>query len=386
MTTHSTSVPLAVPDIGEAEAAYLHKCVESGFVSSVGPFVSEFEKSFAERVGARYAVACSSGTAALHVAMRLLGVGPGDEVAVSDFTFIASANAIAYEGATPLLVDSEPATWNLDADVLVDEIQRRLRTGARLPAAVEVVHVLGQPARLDTLLEMCAEHGIALVEDAAEALGASWSAGALAGRQVGTAGSIGVFSFNGNKIMTTGSGGMLVTDDPELARRAKHLTTQAKVPDVGYLHDEIGFNYRLTNVHAALGLAQLSRLTAFVDAKRRIAARYDAALADVGLELPPRLPGLDSTYWLYSVLAPAAVGQVGRDRMLQALERRGVQARSLWRPLHLQPPLRTSPVLGGGVSESLFSRGFSLPCSTSLDDATQDRVIDAVRGAVAESW
>ena len=372
------TIPLAVPNIGALERDYVLRAVESGFVSSVGPFVGEFEETFARRVGARFAVACSTGTAALHVALRVLGVRPGDDVLCSDFTFVGSVNPIAYEGANPVLVDSERSTWNLDPALVVAELERRDAAGLAQPAAVEVVHVLGQPADLAPVLEACDRFGVPVVEDAAESLGAGWSAGPLAGRQTGTVGRVGAFSFNGNKIATTGGGGMLVTDDEALARRARHLTTQAKVPDVGYLHDEVGYNYRLTNIAAALGLAQLERLDDFVARKHRIAARYDEALAATGLVLPPRVPGLDATYWLYSVLTPQDDDR-GRDALLEHLASRGVGARALWRPLHAQPPFAGVPVLGSeGVATDLFHRGVSLPCATELTDEDQGRVIDAV--------
>lgn len=382
----SERVPLCTPLIGESEAAYVAECIASGYVSSVGPFVRRFEEEFAAAVGARYAVACASGTAALHVAMRLLGVGRGDEVAVSDFTFIASANAAVYEGARPLLVDSEERTWALDVYLLAEELAARSRAGRPLPKAIEVVHQLGQPADTAPLLELADRYGIPVVEDAAEALGATFSTGPLAGRSVGTVGRLGAFSFNGNKIITTGGGGMLVTDDAALADRARHLTTQARLPDVGYLHDEVGYNYRLTNVAAALGVAQLERLEGFVAAKRRIAARYDAGLAGTGVTCPPRVPGLDSTYWLYSVLVPEEAGAAGRDLLLARLDEAGVDARALWRPLHQQPPFAGYPALGGRVGEQLFRRGVSLPSSVHLTDEQQDRVIEVVRAVAAQGW
>ncbi len=372
------TVPLAVPNIGPLEVEYVTRAVESGFVSSVGPFVSQFEQEFAERVGAKYAVACATGTAALHVALMVLGVERDDEVLCADFTFVGSVNPIAYTGATPVFVDSETTTWNLDPRHVIAELDRRATAGEPMPKVVEVVHVLGQPADLAPILEACERHGVAVLEDAAESLGAGWSEGSLAGRQTGAVGRVGAFSFNGNKIATTGGGGMLVTDDEELARHARHLTTQAKVPDVGYLHDEVGYNYRLTNIAAALGLAQLSRLDGFVARKREIAARYDEAFADTSLVLPPRVAGMDATYWLYSVLVPAA-DAAGRDGLLEHLVARGVGARALWRPLHAQPPFRDVRVVGGtSVSDGLFARGLSLPCATELTDADQARVIEGV--------
>jgi dTDP-4-amino-4,6-dideoxygalactose transaminase len=372
------TIPLAVPNIGELERRYVLEAVESGFVSSVGPFVSEFERRFAERVGARHAIACSTGTAAIHIGLILLGVERGDDVVCSDFTFVGSVGPIAYLGARPVLVDSEERTWNLDPALLAAELDRRAAAGEPMPKAVEVVHVLGQPADLEPLVAACEAHAIPLLEDAAESLGATWSSGRFAGKHTGTVGAVGCFSFNGNKIATTGGGGMIVTDDDALAARARHLTTQAKVPDVGYLHDEVGYNYRLTNLAAGLGLAQLERLGEFVGAKHRIAGRYDAAFGDLPLTLPPRVPGFDATYWLYSVLAPEADGGA-RDALLEQLADHGVGARALWRPLHLQPPYADSVVIGGAVGESFFERGVSLPCATDLSEADQERVITAVR-------
>ncbi|KQY50246.1 MULTISPECIES: aminotransferase class I/II-fold pyridoxal phosphate-dependent enzyme [unclassified Nocardioides] len=370
------TIPLATPNVGEAERNAVLAAIDSGFVSSVGPEVTQFEQEFAELVGTRHAVATASGTAALHVALRLAGVGPGDEVFVSDFTFIGSANPVAYLGADVVLVDSEPDSWNMDPELLEQELDRRARAGEAMPRAIELVHVLGQPAAGHRIAEIARRHGIALVEDAAESLGARWVDDVGDAVHTGALGRLGAFSFNGNKIVTAGGGGMIVTDDDELARRARHLTTQAKVPDVGYLHDEVGYNYRLTNLAAALGLAQLRRLDEFVAAKRDIAARYDAAFADLPLTLGPRVAGTESTYWLYSVLA---ADQPSRDALLEHLAREGVGARALWRPLHQQPPFSGARTIGGDVATSLFDRGLSLPCSTDLSADDHARVVAAVR-------
>ena len=369
-------IPLSEPNLGEREMASVTRALESGFVSSVGAAVTAFERDFADVVGSRYAVACSSGTAALHVALRIVGVDAGRDVLCSDFTFVGSGNPIAYQGAVPVFIDSEESTWNLDPGLVIEEIEGRARRGEPMPAAIEVVHVLGQPARIEPIAEVCERYGIPIVEDAAESLGAGWSAGRFAGVQTGAAGAIGCFSFNGNKIATTGGGGMIVTDDERFARRARHLTTQAKVPDVGYLHDEVGYNYRLTNLAAALGNAQLSRLPEFLSAKHRIAEAYDAAFSDLPLVLPPRIAGLDSSYWLYSVLAE---DERARDALLMHLADAGIGARSLWRPLHLQPAFAGARHVGGAVGERLFHRGVSLPSSTHLSEADQSRVIEATR-------
>lgn len=385
-----TPVPLAEPWFGSRERDLLLEALDSGFVSSVGPHIGRFEEAFAARVGASHAVACSSGTAALHVALRLAGVARGDLVAVSDFTFIASANAAVYQDAQLLLVDSAEGTWCLDPELLAEEIERRAKVGDPLPKVVEAVHVLGQPAELVPVLEVCDRYGITVVEDAAESLGATWSKGPLADRATGTAGKLGAYSFNGNKIITSGGGGMLVTDDAELAARARHLTTQARVPDRGYLHDEVGYNYRLTNLSAALGLAQLERLDAVVERKREIAARYDSELARTGAVLPPRVAGFDSTYWLYSLLVPAGPPDretASRDALLDALAAAGVGARALWRPLHQQPALAgRATTLDRGVGSSLYRRGVSLPCSGGLTRAQQDRVIDLVLAHAGRHW
>jgi len=368
------AIPLAVPSLGGNAARYVQQCLDDNLVSSVGPFVERFEREFAAAVGARHAVACASGTAALHVALRLTGAGPGDQVAVPAFTFIASANAVAYTGASPWLVDSEPRSWNLDADRLHAAVCARAARGDPLPAAVEVVHVLGVPADVEPLLDLRARFGIPLVEDAAEALGATWTAGATAGRQVGTVGDLGCFSFNGNKVLTTGGGGMIVTDDAELARRARHLTTQAKVPGPGYVHDEVGYNYRLTNLAAALGVAQLERLPDLLAAKRALADRYDAALGGLPVTLPPRPAGTWPSAWLYSVLLDgAAPGEVAA-----ALAARGVTSRRVWPPLHRQAPYAGAPRLGGEVADDLHRRGLSLPSSADLSPADQDRVVAAL--------
>jgi dTDP-4-amino-4,6-dideoxygalactose transaminase len=300
-------------------------------------------------------------------------------VFVSDFTFIGSSNPVAYQGARITLVDSEAESWNMDPVVLEGELARRDTAGEPQPKAIELVHVLGQPAAGHRIAEIAARYGVMLIEDAAESLGAGWVDEDGTFTSTGTLGQIGAFSFNGNKIVTAGGGGMIVTNDDALAARARHLTTQAKVPDVGYLHDEVGYNYRLTNLAAAFGLAQLRRLPEFVAAKTAIAQRYNEAFADLPITRPPRIQGARSTYWLYSILLD---NEAQRDAVLDFLHARGIGARAVWRPLHLQPPLRDAVVLGGEVAESLFQRGLSLPCSTDLSQSDQDRVIEAVRAAV----
>jgi aminotransferase in exopolysaccharide biosynthesis len=372
-------IPLSEPTIGGNAQRYLEECLATNFVSSVGPFVDRFEREFAAYVGARFAVACSSGTAALHVAFRLLGIGPDDEVFVPSLTFIASANPVAYERGRIVLVDSERETWNMDPALVIDELERRARAGRKQPRAIELVHILGHPAQIDDLVDACARHGVALVEDASEALGARWTAGRHAGKHVGTVGQLGCFSFNGNKVITTGGGGMITTDDEALARRAKHLTTQARLPGPEYRHDEVGYNYRLPNLAAALGVAQLEQLPDFLAKKRAIAERYDAAWRRVpGVTAPPQAAWASSSCWLYSVLIDPARYGCDRQALFERLGQRAIQTRPIWSPLHTQPMYQDAPRLGGQVAESLFAQGLSLPCSVSLDAAAQERVIDAI--------
>ena len=374
-------IPLLEPVLLGNERAYLDQCVASGQVSSVGPFVPRFEREFAERVGAEHAVACASGTAALHLAMLAVGVGPGDDVLVSDLTFIASANPARYCGARVILVDSEPSGWNLDPALVEAELDRRGRVGLRMPAAIVAVHVFGQLAALERILAAATDHGVPVIEDAAEALGGHWLSPPFRLRQAGTVGEIGVFSFNGNKVLTTGGGGMLVTADAAKAAKARHLSTQARLPGSDYVHDTIGFNYRLSNIAAAVGLAQLERLDAMLARKREIANRYDDEFeGEPRVETVPDAPGTRGSAWLCTVLLPS---RSDRDRVRVALAAEGIETRPVWPPLHLQQPYLGSPVLGGGaVAVELAGRGLSLPSSAGLSDTDLTEVADALIGAL----
>jgi aminotransferase in exopolysaccharide biosynthesis len=355
--------------IGNAER-YLLECLATNYVSSVGPFVTRFEEEFAAFVGARHAVATCNGTAAIHTALCVLGVGRGDEVLASTFTFIASVNPIRYQGASAVLIDSEPRTWNMDPALVSAELEARAAAGC-LPKAVLVVHLYGHPADMDPILEMANRFGIPVIEDAAESLGATHR-----GRAVGTLGRIGCYSFNGNKVVTTGGGGMLVTDDPELARRARHLTTQAKRPGLEYWHDDVGYNYRMTNLQAALGVAQLEVLPSFLARKREIAAVYAKAFADVpGTSLIQEAKWAQSSWWLNCILVDPDQCGMGRNQLIEALEEEGIQARPLWVPIHRLPIYADAQRRGGAVAERLFAQGLSLPSSPSLTLEDQQRVI-----------
>jgi aminotransferase in exopolysaccharide biosynthesis len=375
----SDRVALHEPALLGNARAYLEECLHSNFVSSVGPFVERFEREFAAYVGSAHAVACASGTAAIHVALRLLGVGPGDEVFVPTLTFVASANPVVYQGATPVFIDAEPETWNIDPGLVAEELDRRRRSGKKLPKVVEVVHVLGHPAQIAPIVEACERHGVAWIEDAAEALGARYVQGPYAGRHVGTIGKLGCFSFNGNKILTTGGGGMIVTDDETLARRAKHLTTQARLSGPEYQHDEIGYNYRMTNLAAALGVAQLEQLPTFLERKRQIAAVYDRALTGmVGFSAPPRAEWASPSFWLYSIGVDPGRSGIDRQGLWQELASRGIESRPIWSPLHCLPMYRQAPCVGGEIAIRLHDRGLSLPCSVGLTDGQQARVVSAL--------
>jgi dTDP-4-amino-4,6-dideoxygalactose transaminase len=373
-------IPLSVPTLGGNERSYLAECIETNFVSSVGPFVSRFEAEFERMVGASHAVACATGTAAIHLALAALGIGRGDEVLVQDLTFVASANPVRYCGADVTVVDSEDETWNLDPALVVDELARRRRAGERQPAAIVAVHLLGHPAKMDELVECAREFGVPIVEDATEALGASWTSGGLAGRCVGTVGAVGCFSFNGNKIITAGGGGMAVCADEQLATRIRHLSAQARLPGPEYRHDDIGFNYRLTNIAAAVGLAQLEQLRHFVERKRDIAKSYDDALGRVdGVVLPPHAAWADRSSWLYTILLAS---RQQRERVRLELDGAGIEARPIWPPLHDQAPYAAVRRLGGAVASSIADRALSLPSSVSLTPGEQEDVAAHVARAV----
>lgn len=374
-------IPMLVPTLEGRTSEYLLECVETNFVSSIGPFVARFEDGLASLLGAPDALACASGTAALHLALVATGVGPGDEVMVSDLTFIASANAALYCGASVTLVDSEPATWNLDPELVIGELERRHRGNLPQPSAIVAVHLLGHPPDLANLLEAARAHGVPVIEDAAEALGAAWVQGPLDGVAAGAAGSLGCFSFNGNKLLTTGGGGALVAADRAVLDRARHLSTQARLSGIGSEHDEIGFNYRMSNLAAAVGLAQLERIETFLMKKRGIAARYDEALAGLDrVSLPPSAPWARRSAWLYTVLLD---GRETRDRVLAALYNNGIESRPLWPPLHRQVPYKDAVRIGGAVADNLSDRALSLPSSVTLSPAEQDEVITVVRNAVS---
>jgi pyridoxal phosphate-dependent aminotransferase EpsN len=366
-------VYLSVPHMGPNEERYVHEAFASNWLSSVGPQLDAFESAFARRIG-HPAVALASGTAALHLGLRLLGVGPGDEVLVSDLTFVASVNPIRYLGATPVLVDSDPRTWMMSPALLAEALEDRAAR-KRLPRAVVVVHLYGQTADMDPIMDACARWDVPVLEDAAEALGALYG-----GRPAGSLGAVGVFSFNGNKIITATGGGMLVAERGEWVDKARFWSTQAREPGIAYEHVEVGYNYRMSNVLAAIGRGQLEVLDERVAQRRAVWRRYREAFADVpGLAPMPEAPYGLHTHWLSCFLVdPGALGS-SRDDVVRALAAVDVEARPLWKPMHLQPLYSRCERYGGEVAALLFERGLCLPSSSSLSVADQERVIETVR-------
>ena len=372
---------LSPPHIGPDELALVTEAFATNWVAPVGPHVDAFEAEFAAYTGAAHAVAVSSGTAALHLALRLVGVERGDEVAVSDLTFCASVNPILYENGTPVFVDSEPTSWNLDPNLVEDLFRRRAAAGRQIKALV-AVHLYGQTADLDPIVALCEHYGVELVEDAAEALGASYK-----GRSPGTFGRSGIFSFNGNKIITTSGGGMLVTDDAALAAHAKKLATQAREPAPHYEHAEIGFNYRMSNVLAGIGRGQLRVLDDRVDARRDVFEAYRDALGHLpGIAFMPEADWGRHTRWLTCLTIDVEGLGVDRETLRLALEADNIEARPVWKPMHLQPAYSGFETVGGEVSERLFADGLCLPSGSAmtLDDIKRvTDVISETAGALA---
>lgn len=365
---------LSVPHMGGNEEQYVHEAFASNWLSTVGPNLDAFEKAFEARVGLP-SVALGSGTAALHLALRLLGVGPGDEVVCPTLTFVASVNPIRYLGAEPVFVDSDPATWMIDPGLL-DRLLERKAKSRRLPKAVVVVHLYGQSADMDPILASCRRHGVPVIEDAAEALGTLYK-----GKPAGSLADIGIFSFNGNKIITTTGGGMLSSPRRDWVEKARFWSQQARDPAVEYHHTELGYNYRLSNVLAGIGRGQLEVLDERVRQRREVAFRYRDAFADQpGLTLMPQAPYGLNTNWLSCFLVDANKLGATRDGLIAALGKLNIESRPLWKPMHLQPLYAVNECLGGEVAADLYRRGICLPSSSSLPSEDQALVVETVRG------
>ena len=368
---------LSPPHLSARERELLLDALDSNWIAPLGPHVDAFEREFAETLGVSQAVALSSGTAALHLALLVAGVRAGDTVLTSTLTFAATANAIRYVGAEPVFIDSEPATWNLDPQLLEEELLSASSRG-RLPKAVLVVDVCGQCADWDAIRTLCRRYDITAIEDAAESLGATYR-----GRPAGTLADVGCFSFNGNKIITTSGGGMLISENPDWAERVRHLASQARDPAPHYEHSQIGYNYRLSNLLAAVGRGQLEVLDNRV-AKRR--ANYDFyrhALADVpGIAFMPEAPFGRATRWLTCLLIEPDRFGVTPAKVCAAMAAVGIEARPMWKPMHQQPAHASCRVRGGQVADEIFSRGLCLPSGSNLSERQLQRVVDAFRAAL----
>lgn len=366
---------LSVPHMGGSEEFYVHNAFASNWLSTVGPNIAAFEREFERRIGLP-GVAVGSGTAAIHLGLRLLGVGPGDEVFCPTFTFVGSINPVRYLGAQPVFLDSNHQTWNLDAALLANVLRERAYIN-RLPRAVIVVHLFGQCAEMDPIVDVCREYGVSVLEDAAEALGATYK-----GRPAGTSGDIGVFSFNGNKIITTTGGGMLVARKSEWVEKARFWSTQARDPGIAYQHTEMGYNYRMSNVLAGIGRGQLEVLDLRVQQRRAIAFRYRDAFSDLpGISLMPQASYGVHTNWLSCFLIDETRFGCSRNELIAALEAVDIESRPVWKPMHLQPLYADCQIYGGEVAEGLFRRGICLPSSSSLSVENQLVVINQVRRA-----
>lgn len=372
---------LSPPDVGPDERRLLLDAFDSNWIAPLGPHVDAFEEEFADYVGVGHAAALSSGTAALHLALVLLGVGRGDEVFVPSLTFVATANAALYVGAKPVLVDSHPDTWTIDPRLLEEELVRRSKTG-KLPAAVITVDLYGQCADYSKILDVCAEYEVPVVEDAAEALGATYR-----GKAAGSFGQMAAFSFNGNKIITTSGGGMLVSDSAELTRRSRYLSTQARQPVVHYEHQDVGFNYRMSNLLAAVGRGQLANLRSKVARRTEINAQYKDALADLpGISFMPVADYGTPNHWLTCITIDARQLGSDREQVRNALEGHDIESRPTWKPLHLQPVFKEIEMVGGQVAADVFNHGLCLPSGSSLTEADQQLVIAILReSAVAKT-
>jgi perosamine synthetase len=377
-------IPLCVPEIRGNEWTYIKECLDTNFVSSVGAYVDRFEHDIAARVGTRYAIATVNGTAALHIALLVAGVQPDDEVLISTLTFIAPVNAIRYVDAYPVFVDAERDYWQMDTQKAIEFLERECRwvngelrdkaTGRRVKAILPV-GILGHPVDMDPLVVVARKYKLTIIEDATESLGAKYKT-----RNAGQLGDIGCLSFNGNKLITTGGGGMIVTNDEAWARKAKYLTTQAKDDPLEFVHGAVGYNYRLTNIQAALGVAQLERLDEYIAIKRRIAETYTASFRDVSSITSIReAEWAFSVFWMFTVLIDATQFGVDSRTLLRYLDANKIQTRPLWQPAHLSPAHRGMRATDCSVADRLNRDAISLPCSVGLTKPDQQRVIDLIK-------
>ena len=366
---------LSFPHLGGTEMNWIEEAFKGSWVVPLGPNVDEFEKRLSRYLEAPDVVAVSAGTAAIHMAMVMLGVGPGDEVICQSFTFAASANPVTYQGAKPVFVDSEPDTWNMDPAALEEAIIERHRATGRYPKAIVPVHLYGMPARMDEILEIASRYGIPVIEDAAEALGSEYK-----GKKCGTLGKYGALSFNGNKIITTSGGGTVICPDSEAAKRVLFYVTQARENRPYYYHEHIGFNYRMSNISAGIGCGQMDVLAEHVERRRAIHRLYSEAFKGSDRITVHENPTDDfnSNFWLTTVL----IDDADPEQLRQAMNSRNIETRWLWRPMHMQPVYADAPYYGGNTAESLFSRGLCLPSGSNLTDSDIERVVTTLKSVL----
>jgi pyridoxal phosphate-dependent aminotransferase EpsN len=372
---------LSPPHMSGKEQEYIKEAFRTNWIAPLGPNVDAFEKELASYVGASEAVAVNSGTSAIHLALSLLGVTEGDTVFCSTLTFVASANPILYQGAQPVFIDSDRDSWNMSPQALQRALQEASLNG-KLPKAVIVVNLYGQSAKMDEITVLCDHYNVPIIEDAAESLGSTYK-----GKPSGTFGKYGIFSFNGNKIITTSGGGMLVSDDKESLRKARFLATQARDPAPHYQHSEVGYNYRLSNILAGVGRSQLEVLDKRVEARRRIFERYEHSLTNLpGISFMPELENTKTNRWLTALLVNEKQAGVSAAELIKALEHENIEARPVWKPLHMQPLFEGAAYYPHGdgehVAEELFHTGICLPSGSNLTEQEQDRVIHCLKEAV----
>ena len=379
----SINIPLSVPEIKGNEWEYVKECLDTNWVSYVGHYVNKFEEVMADYVGVQYAVATASGTAALHTALLVAGIQENDEVLVSTLTFVAPVNAIRYVGAWPVFIDSEPKYWQMDPNKVVDFLNQECRwkngklynrlTGRQIKAILPV-HILGHPVDINSIVEIARKFNLTVIEDAAESLGAKYYE-----KSVGDLGDISCFSFNGNKVVTTGGGGALLTNNEEWAVRAKHITTQSKQDSLEYVHDEIGYNYRMNNIAAAIGVAQMEQIDSFIDKKRQIASMYFQGLQDLAdCSLMEEAKYAFSTFWLYTLLMHESAVDIDSRQVIRELQKFGIQSRPLWRPAHRQKMFQDCVYYGADCADSMNALGVQLPSSVGLQIEEQEYVIQTL--------
>ena len=368
----SNKIWLSPPHMGGREQWHINQAFETNWISTVGPQIDAFERSLTDFIGSEYAAVLGSGTAAVHLALRIIGVAKGDSVICQTFTFAGSANPIVYQGANPIFMDSEKDTWNMDPSLLEDTLTGITKSNQKLPKAIIPVHLYGMPAKMAEINSIAEKYGIAVIEDAAEALGSE-----IEGVPVGNMGAMSILSFNGNKIITTSGGGALLSNNKEYIDKAKFLATQARDPAPHYQHTQIGYNYRMGNINAAIGLGQMEVLQERIKRKREIFDYYLNMLGNVeGIEFNLEPKGYFSNRWLTTILVDS---YERKESIRLALERENIESRPLWKPMHLQPVFKDAQYFGGNVAENLFGRGLCLPSGTELNEDDLATIVHLIK-------